>query len=77
MLAVQDRRSESGTSAAGHEDKRARLAAYNVHPVISEYRIQRWAIVDVLKANGVQLTDKDVFLVNASAVNPCMIMASA
>jgi signal transduction histidine kinase len=57
---------ESNTIATEHGGERARLTNYNVHSVISEYQILRWAIFDVLKANDVQLTDEEAFLINAS-----------
>jgi signal transduction histidine kinase len=57
---------ESNTMASEHGGERARLTNYNAHSVISEYQILRWTIFDVLKANDVQLTDEEVFRVNAS-----------
>jgi hypothetical protein len=39
---------ESDALAIEHDDERERLTN-NVHSVISEYQILRWAIVDVLK----------------------------
>lgn len=46
--------------------ERARLTNYNVHSVIFEYQILRWTIFDVLKANGVQLNDDEIYRINAS-----------
>jgi signal transduction histidine kinase len=57
---------ESNTVASEHGGERARLTNYNVHAVISEYQILRWAIFDVLKANDIQLNDEEVFRINAS-----------
>src|SRR5690348_14004729 len=47
---------EGNTVAAEHGGERARLTHYNVHSVISEYQILRWAIFDILKLRGVRLT---------------------
>jgi signal transduction histidine kinase len=57
---------QSNTLAAEHGGERARLTNYNVRSVISEYQILRWTILDILKANGVRLTDDEVYLINAS-----------
>ncbi len=57
---------ESNTIAMEHGGERARLTNYNVHSVISEYQILRWTILAVLKTNDVQLTEEEVFLINAS-----------
>ncbi|SEA03595.1 sensor histidine kinase [Nitrosospira multiformis] len=57
---------ESNTVASEHGGERARLTNYNVHSVISEYQILRWTIFDVLKANGVQLNDEEIYRINAS-----------
>lgn len=57
---------EGNTVATEHGGERARLTNYNVHSVISEYQILRWTIFDVLKANDVQLTDEEVFLIHSS-----------
>lgn len=57
---------ESNTVASEHGGERARLTNYNVHSVIFEYQILRWTIFDVLKANDVQLTDDEIYQINAS-----------
>jgi signal transduction histidine kinase len=57
---------ESNTVSTEHGGERARLTNYNVHSVISEYQVLRWAIFDVLKANDVQLTDEEVHLISVS-----------
>lgn len=57
---------EGNTVAAEHGGERARLTHYNVHSVISEYQILRWTIFDVLKLEGVRLTDDEFFLIHAS-----------
>lgn len=57
---------EGNTVAAEHGGERARLTNYNVHSVISEYQILRWTIFDVLKLKGVELNEKETFIINAS-----------
>src|SRR5687768_12172550 len=57
---------QSNTLASEHGGERARLTNYNVHSVIFEYQILRWTIFDVLKANDVQLTDDEIYQINAS-----------
>jgi signal transduction histidine kinase len=55
---------ESNTVSTEHGGERARLTNYNMHSVISEYQILKGAIFDVLKANGVQLTDREAQLIS-------------
>ena len=55
---------ESNTVSTEHGGERARLTNYNMHSVISEYQILKGAIFDVLKANGVQLTDREAHLIS-------------
>ncbi len=57
---------DSNTVATEHGGERARLTNYNVHSVILEYQVLRWTIFDVLKANDVQLTEEEVYLISAS-----------
>jgi signal transduction histidine kinase len=57
---------EGNTVAAEHGGERARLTNYNVYSVISEYQILRWTILDVLKANDVQLDDEEIFVIHVS-----------
>lgn len=57
---------EGNTVAAEHGGERARLTNYNVHAVISEYQILRWTIFDVMKLKGVELNEKEIFIINAS-----------
>src|SRR5688500_16153419 len=57
---------ENNTVASEHGGERARLTNYNVHSVIFEYQILRWTIFDVLKGNGVQLNDDEIYRINAS-----------
>jgi signal transduction histidine kinase len=57
---------EGNTVAAEHGGERARLTHYNIHSIISEYQILRWTIFDILKLEGVRLTDDEFFLIHAS-----------
>lgn len=57
---------ESNTVSMEHGGERARLTNYNVHSVILEYQVLRWTIFDVLKANDVQLTEEEVYLISVS-----------
>jgi signal transduction histidine kinase len=57
---------EGNTVASEHGGERARLTNYNARSVISEYQLLRWSIFDVLKWNGVQLHDDEIFVINAS-----------
>lgn len=57
---------ESNTVASEHGGERARLTNYNVHSVIFEYQILRWTIFDVLKENRVQLSEDEIYRINAS-----------
>jgi signal transduction histidine kinase len=55
---------DSNTVSSEHGGERARLTNYNMHSVISEYQILKGAIFDVLKANGVQLIDREAQLIS-------------
>lgn len=57
---------EGNTVASEHGSERARLTNYNAHSVIWEYQQLRATIFDVLKLNGVELDDGEVFVINAS-----------
>jgi signal transduction histidine kinase len=57
---------EGNTIASEHGGERARLTKYNAQAVISEYQQLRWVIFDVLKSNGVQLIEDEIFIINAS-----------
>jgi signal transduction histidine kinase len=57
---------EGNTVASEHGGERARLTNYDARSVISEYQLLRWTIFDVLKLNGVQLHDEEIFVINAS-----------
>jgi signal transduction histidine kinase len=57
---------EGSTVASEHGGERARLTNYNAQAVIAEYQLLRWVIFDVLKLNGVQLTDSELYIIHAS-----------
>ncbi len=57
---------EGSTIASEHGGERARLTNYNAQAVISEYQLLRWTIFDVLKLNGVQLDNDELFIINVS-----------
>ena len=57
---------EGNTIASEHGSERARLTHYNAYSVIWEYQQLRWTIFDVLKLNGVELDDNEVFVINTS-----------
>ena len=57
---------EGNTVASEHGGERARLTKYNAQAVIAEYQQLRWTIFDVLKSNGVHLTEDEAFIINAS-----------
>jgi signal transduction histidine kinase len=57
---------EGSTVASEHGSERARLTNYNAHSVIWEYQQLKWTIFDVLKVNGVELDDDEVFVINTS-----------
>ncbi len=57
---------EGNTVASEHGSERARLTNFNAHSIIWEYQQLRSTIFDVLKLNGVELDDGEVFVINAS-----------
>ena len=57
---------EGNTVASEHGSERARLTNFNANSVIWEYQQLRSTIFDVLKLNGVELDDSEVFVINAS-----------
>ena len=57
---------EGNTIASEHGSERARLTNYNAYSVIWEYQQLRWTIFDVLKLNGVELDDNEIFVINTS-----------
>jgi signal transduction histidine kinase len=57
---------EGNTVASEHGSERARVTNYNAYLVIWEYQQLRSTIFDVLKLNGVELDDGEVFVINAS-----------
>ena len=57
---------EGNTAASEHGSERARLTNFDAHSVIWEYQQLRWTIFDVLKLNGVELDDEEVFVINIS-----------
>ncbi|PTR16097.1 phospho-acceptor domain-containing protein [Nitrosospira sp. Nsp2] len=57
---------EGNTVASEHGSERARLTNYNAYSVISEYQQLRWTIFDVLKLNGIELDESEVFVVHTS-----------
>jgi signal transduction histidine kinase len=54
------------TVAAEHGGERARLTNYEPESVIQEYQELRWAILTVLKANGVALSENEFISINSS-----------
>lgn len=54
------------TVAAEHGGERARLTAYDHESLILEYQLLRRTILDVLHADGVQLSDRELLVVNDS-----------
>lgn len=57
---------ENDTVATEHGGERARLTNYNAQAVISEYQLLRWTILDVLRREGVQLDNREFYVINAS-----------
>jgi signal transduction histidine kinase len=57
---------EGSTIPSEHGGERARLTNYNARAVIAEYQVLRWVILDVLKQNGVQLDDEEIFIIHTS-----------
>lgn len=54
------------TVASEHGSERARLTDYTPQAVISEYQILRLTVFDVLKQNGVQLSEDETLIINSS-----------
>jgi signal transduction histidine kinase len=54
------------TVASEHGSERARLTDYNLQAVISEYQILRITIFDLLKRNGVRLSEDETVIINSS-----------
>jgi signal transduction histidine kinase len=54
------------TVASEHGSERARLTSYDLQAVITEYQILRSTIVDVLKRNGVPLSDEEMQVIASS-----------
>jgi signal transduction histidine kinase len=57
---------EGNTVASEHGSERARLTNFNAHSIIWEYQQLRSTIFDVLKLNGVELDDNEVFVIDTS-----------
>lgn len=57
---------ENDTVAREHGGERARLTNYNAQAIISEYQLLRWTILDVLRREGVQLDNREFYVINAS-----------
>lgn len=54
------------TTAAEHGGERARLTSYDHESLIIEYQLLRRAILDVLHADGVQLSPTEILVINDS-----------
>jgi signal transduction histidine kinase len=54
------------TVASEHGGERARLTGYTLQSVISEYQILRITIFDVLRQNGLQLSEGEALIINSS-----------
>ncbi|HYD79130.1 MAG TPA: HAMP domain-containing sensor histidine kinase [Paucimonas sp.] len=57
---------EGTTVASEHGGERARLTNYDARAVIAEYQALRWALLDVLKRNGIRLDENELLVLNTS-----------